>query len=232
MKKIYQLAFVLLLVTACKKENNTKKVSSTNIVSNQGGIIATAGQKFNGTAYSVQDSITVNGLMKANSLSTDGFSFYAYQSYNAFDQDNKMAYFQITSAMQVKNGLPVFFEDINFGFENGKLNGPYPAPQFIVGNISLDNKPSLALPALRAAFIKLDNEKEAQNISIGDSTLVAQLGYYNLNISHMAEGGAPDYIKAWFIHPQHINWPNAYYRDDNGSVLGFQPLTRIGPIAP
>jgi hypothetical protein len=232
MKKIYLPIFVLLLAAACKKENTAKKSSSGTIINTQEQIMATVGQKFSGTVYSEQDSITVAGLMKANNLSTDGLSFYEYQAYNALDQDNKMAYFQVTSAMQVRNSLPVFFEDIHLGFENGKLNGPYPAPQFIVGDITLDNKPKLALTVLRTAFIKLDDEKEAQHISIGDSTLVAQLGYYNLNISHWADGGAPNYIKAWYIHPQHSNWPNAYYRDDDGSVLGFQPLTKSGPVAP
>jgi hypothetical protein len=231
MKKIYYLALALLLTAACKKENAVTHSSGT-IVLVQMQTTGTIGQKVNGNNYSAQDSVIVTGLMKDNNLFTDGFVFYAYQSYDALDQNNQMGFYQLATAMQVRNGLPVFFEDITFGFENGKLNGPYPAPQFIAGNIALDNKPNLALQTLRDTFIKLDNAREAHSISIGDSTLVAQLGYYNLNINQLSVGGAPNYIKAWYVHPQHSSWPEGYFRDDNGSAISFQPLTRSGPVAP
>jgi len=231
MKKIYYLAFALLLTAACKKEHTTG-FSNGTIVRVSGQTTAVTGQTIYINRYPAQDSITVAGLMKANNLPTDGFVFYAYQSYNALNQDSQTAFYQIASAMQVRNGLPVFFEDIFFGFQNGKLNGPYPAPQFIVGNIALDNKPNLALPTLRDKFIKVDNGSEAHNISIGDSALVAQLGYYNLNLSHMADGGAPDYIKAWYVHPQHSSWPEGYFRDDSGATISFRTLTHSGPINP
>ncbi|MEO6977461.1 MAG: hypothetical protein ABI113_03750, partial [Mucilaginibacter sp.] len=231
MKKIYYLAFAVLLAIACKKEHTTN-FSTGTILRISGQTTGVTGQTIYVNKYPAQDSITVAGLMKANNLAIDGFVFYEYQSYNALDQNNQMGFYQIAGAMQVRNGLPVFFENIFFGFENGKLNGPYPAPQFIVGNIALDNKPNLALQTLRDKFIKVDNASEAHNISIGDSTLVAQLGYYNLNINHMAEGGAPDYIKAWYVHPQHSSWPKGYFRDDNGATISFNPLTHSGPINP
>jgi hypothetical protein len=231
MKKIYCLVFTLLLTAACKKENAVTRSSGTVVLA-QRQTTGTIGQTVNGNNYSAQDSVIITGLMKDNNLSTGGFVFYTYQSYNALDQNNQMGLYQLATAMQVRNGLPVFFEDITLGFENGKLNGPYPAPQFIAGNIALDNKPNLALQTLRDTFIKLDNAREARSISIGDSTLVAQLGYYNLNINQLSVGGAPNYIKAWYVHPQHSSWPEGYFRDDNGSVISFQPLTRSGPAAP
>ncbi len=228
MKNIFYLFFALLLIAACKKETGVTHLNGTIMLAPGPNI----GYPFKNNNYSAQDSGIVTGLMKDNNLSTDGFVFYTYQSYNALDQNNQMGFFQIATAMQVRNGLPVFFEDLTFGFENGKLYGPYPAPQFIVGNIALDNKPNMSLQILRDTFIKLDNEREAQNISIGDSTLVAQLGYYNLNINQMPVGGAPEYIKAWYVHPQHSSWPGGYFRDDNGTVIWFQPFTHSGPIVP
>jgi len=119
----------------------------------------------------------------------------------------------------------VFFEDLTFGFENGKLNGPAPASQFIAGTITLDNKPGLALQALRNIFIKTDNVNEARKIGIQDSTLVAELGYYNLNINQMPVGGAPSYIKAWYVHPRYTLYPFGYFRDDSGAVIGFRAAT-------
>ncbi len=227
MKKIYYLILALLLTVGCKKESTITNSSSTT-----GQMTGTIGQTVTGNNYSAQDSVIVAGLIKDNNLATDGFVFYAYQSYNALDQNNQMGFYQLATARQVRNGLPVFFEDITFGFENGKLNGPYPAPQFIAGNITLNNKPNLTLQALRDMFIKTDNAREAYSISIGDSTLVSQLGYYNLNINQLSVGGAPDYIKGWYVHTQYSSRPEGYFRDDNGSAISFQPLTHSGPVGP
>jgi hypothetical protein len=231
MKKVYYLVLALLLTTACKK-GNTIKPGNGAIILAPTQAIGMRWQTISDDSFSADDSTTTIALMKANNLSTGGFLFYTYESYNALDQNNQMGYYQIASAIQIRNGLPVFFEDITFPFENGEFNEPYPAAQFIVGNITLDNKPNLTLQTLRDKFIKTDNASEAHSISIGDSTLVAQLGYYNLNINQMSVGGAPDYIKAWYVHPQHSSWPEGYFRDDNGSTLSFKPFTHSGPVNP
>jgi hypothetical protein len=234
MKKfIYPVLVVALALSACHKEFMPHSVALNS--GNSGSIVMAPNA--NGPVgfvnnFNSQDSLTAIGLMNSNNLSTNGFVFYFYESYNALNQNNQAALFQVAEARQIRNGLPVFFEDITFGFENGKLNGPYPASQFIPGDIALDNKPSLSLDSVRAAFIKADNAGEAYNISIGDSTLVAQLGYYNLNIDQLASGGAPNYIKAWYVHTSSRGWPQGYIRDDNGTVLGFTPLTHSGPVTP
>jgi hypothetical protein len=231
MKKVYYLVFALLLTTACKKGNTVKPGNGTIILAPTQAV-GMRWQTISDDSFSADDSTTTIALMKANNLSTDGFLFYTYESYNALDQNNQMGYYQIAEAMQIRNGLPVFSEDITFAFENGKLNQPYPAPQLIVGNITLDNKPNLTLQTLRNDFIKVDNASEANNISIQDSTLVAQLGYYNLNINQQFSGGVSNYIKAWYVHPQHSSWPKGYFRDDNGSTLSFEPFTHSGPVNP
>jgi hypothetical protein len=180
--------------------------------------------------FTLQDSLTALGLMSSNNLSTSGFLFYAYQYYNALNQNNQMALYQITLAQQIRNGLPIFFQDITLAFENGKLNQPLPTSPFLVNNISLDNKPSLSLQRLRDTFIKVDNLREGHDISIKDSTLVAQLGYYNTNLDF--SNLPANFIKAWYVHPQHSDWPKGYFRDDTGSVFWFTPLTQSGPIHP
>jgi hypothetical protein len=227
MKKINLILVALLALGACKKDNTANPSKGTITPATK--II---GQSVPYPNFSAQDSLTALSLMKENNLSTEGFVFYSYESYNAIDQNNQVGFYQLATAVQVRNGLPVFFYDITFGFDNGKLVGPYPAPWFIAGTIALDNRPNLTLQALRDTFIKTDNAHEAYSISIGDSTLVSQLGYYNLNINQMAAGVAPDYIKAWYVHPQHSPWPQGYFRDDTGAPISFQPVTHSGPQAP
>jgi hypothetical protein len=236
MKKLIYPLLALLTLIACQKgkiypDKKQTSAGAGTIILNQSPS-ANSGSTARLPPFTSQDSITVFGLMNSNNLSTNGFVFYTYQSYNALDQNNQMGYYQLATAKQVRNGLPVFFQDLTFPFENGKFNEPYPAPQFIVGNITLNNKPGRSLQALRDTFIKIDEAHEAYSISIKDSTLVAQLGYYNLNINNMPAGGAPNYIKVWYVHPQHWPWPLAYFRDDTGLAIFFQPLTHTGPVVP
>jgi hypothetical protein len=231
MKKLIYCSFVLCVLAACKKESAINNGGSGSIILKESPT-ANSGATFIVPPFTSQDSTMVYQLMQGSNLSTNGFAFYFYESYNALDQNNQMGFYQIAEARQVRNGLPVFFEDLTFGFENGKLNGPPPASQFIVGNITLDNKPNLSLQTLRTEFIKLDNAQEAHSLSIQDSTLVAQLGYYNLNINQMPSGGTPSYIKAWYVHPAHSPWPQGYFRDDTGATLFFTPFTHSGPQAP
>lgn len=169
--------------------------------------------------------------MNNNKLSVNGIVFYAYQSYHALDQNSQEGFYQLASAKQVSNGLPIFFEDITFAFENGKLNGPPPAPQYIAGGIALNNKPTLSLQTLMNIFVKTDDAKEATSISIKDSTLVAQLGYYNLNENDLLDK-TPSYITAWYVHPAHSLWPQGYFRDDTGEVILFTPVTHSGVQGP
>jgi hypothetical protein len=232
MKKLIYFSFLLCAFVACKKEAvNANKTGSGSIILEESPT-ANSGASFIVPPFTSQDSTTVYQLMQVSNLSTNGFAFFFYESYNALNQNSQMALYQIAQARQVRNGLPVFFEDITFGFENGKLNGPPPASQFIVGNIALDNKPTQSLQNLRTEFIKIDNAQEAHSLSIQDSTLVAQLGYYNLNVNQVPTGGTPDYIKVWYVHPAHSTWPHGYFRDDTGAELFFTPFTHSGPQTP
>lgn len=224
-RSIYSLLAAMMMITACKKDDPIKGNGSIIRATSSAG---PAGFVNN---FNAQDSTTAIGLMNSNNISLNGLAFYFYESYNALGQDSQTGLFQIATARQIRNGLPVFFADLTYGFENGKLNGPLPASSFIIGTISLDNKPNLSLNDVRNIFIKADNANEANNISIGDSTLVAQLGYYNLNLDQPGTTGT-NYIKAWYVHARYRGWPQGYVRDDNGKVLAFRPLTHKGPVYP
>jgi hypothetical protein len=223
---IYPLLAAVLMMAACKKEDTVRNGSGSIIRA-----ASSAGPAGFVNDFNAQDSTAAISLMNSNNISLNGFGFYFYESYNALDQNNQMGLYQIAEARQIRNGLPVFFADLTYGFENGKLNGPPPAPQYIIGTILLDNKPNLTLNDVRNSFIKADNAREASNISIGDSILVAQLGYYDLNLDQPGATGT-NYIKAWYVHTRYKGWPQGYVRDDNGNVLGLTPLTHKGPVHP
>jgi hypothetical protein len=224
---IYLFTAASLVLTACKKDQMSGKMTGS------GSIVRAP--NYNGpvgfvNTFNSQDSTTAISLMNSNNLSTNGLQFYFYESYNAIGQNNQMGLFQIATARQIQNGLPIFFEDFTYGFENGSLNGP--APQSIAGTIPLDNKAHLALSDVRNIFVDTDNAQEASSISIGDSTLVAQLGYYDLNIDWLSTGKPHNYVKAWYVHTKYKGWPQGYISDNDGSVLSFTPLTHSGPVIP
>lgn len=231
MKRLTTFLFTLLAITACKKENKTGPAASGSIIWQQ-SLSANSGSYTGLAPFTSQDSITVYGLMNSNNLPTNGFIFYRYESYNGPDPNNQLGFYQLATAEQVRNGLPVFSEDVTFSFENGKLAGGGPAPQLIAGNIALDDKPTLSLQNLRNAFIKEDNAEGVGSPSIQDSTLVAQLGYYNVNIGQLSTGGTPNYIKVWFVRPQHSAVPQGFFRDDNAAVISFTPVILGGPAIP
>src|ERR1700760_3169448 len=100
MKRIYYLTLVLLMASACKKGNNVKPQTGA-IMFAPTQAVGNSWQTISGDSFSIQDSTAAIGLMAANGLSTDGFLFYTYQSYNALDQNNQMGYYQIAEAMQI-----------------------------------------------------------------------------------------------------------------------------------
>jgi hypothetical protein len=214
MKYIPLMLFALVVITSCKKETKHAVVSY--------GCIS----RIPTSSLSAGDSITVAGLMKTNNLSTNNLAFYEYQTYEALDENNKEGDFQIALAVQLKNGLPVFFYDITFAFEKGILDEPI---SYIAGNdinTSLDNKPTINLQTLRDSFLTMDKREEANGAvaaSLNDSCLVAQFGYYDINIDFPGKGA--EYLKAWYVHPKNSNWPQGYFRDDTGGALLFKSIT-------
>ena len=215
MKKLVYLSLGILALASCKKA--ALKVAENGCISQ----IATP--RLTGT-----DSITVAGLMKSNNLSTNNLVFYAYQTYNALDQQNQMGDFQIADATYTQNGLPLFFYEEDFGFENGVLNGPAPVN---TQTVNLDANPTLSLQRLRDSFLYQDKSVEynpAIALGLKDSCLSAEFGYYNLNIDYPQKGVA--IVKAWYVHPKNSQWPQGYFRDDTGGAILFRPLTTAGNV--
>jgi len=215
MKKLIYPLLAIVVMASCKKA--ALKVSENGCIS-QVGI----------TGLSGADSVTVAGLMKNNNLPTTNLVFYTYQTYNALNQQSQMADYQIAEAAYVQNGLQLFFYDETYGFENGTLNGPSPLS---TQTVSLDNKPTLSLQTLRDSFITQDKGMEYNpSVALGlkDSCLVAQFGYYDLNVDFPLKGA--DFVKAWYVRPKNSQWPHGYFRDDNGAAIFFSPLTRSGNV--
>jgi len=230
MKKfIYPLLASVLVLAACKKETglvSNKALGTGSIFQSQLPDRFVMQSVSEDRQFTAQDSLTVLGLMSSNNLSANGYLLYAFQYYNALNQNNQMALYQTGFAEQIRNGLPVFFQEANFTFENGKL---FQQPAS-AGNISLDNNPTLSLQRLRDSFIKADDYAEGHDITIQDSILVAQLGYYNTNLDF--SNLPANFIKAWYVHPKNSDWPKGYFRDDNGSAFIFTPLTQNPPYHP
>ena len=215
MKKLMYLLLGVISIASCKKAS--QKISENGCLSRIGI-----------TRLSGADSVIVAGLMTNNNLPATNLVFYTYQTYNALDQQNQMADFQIAEAAYLQNGLPLFFYDETYGFENGVLNGPSPLSS---QTVSLDTRPTLNLQMLKDSFLVQDQRIEYnKNIAAGlkDSCLVAVFGYYNLNIDYSNE--AADFVKAWYVHPQNSQWPQGYFRDDNGAVILFKPLSSNGNV--
>jgi len=51
-----------------------------------------------------------------------------------------------------------------------------------------------------------------------DSCLTAQLGYYDLSV---ATGGASNLALAWSIKPENTDYPQVFFRDDNGLKISY-----------
>ena len=209
MKKIIYTFVALLLVGSCKK-NNISKTSDNGCIS----------QLTTFPSLSTSDSITVAGLLKNNNLSSNNQVFYVYQSYNALNQQNQNSFFQLVKATQVQHGLPLFFCDLTYGFINGVSDG---SSGILYSDIKLGTKPFLTLQVLRQLFLTEATRLDQLAVPFQDTCLVAQLGYYNTNLE--SPDTTVNFIRAWEVRPKYSQFPRGYFRDDNGILIAFFPLT-------
>jgi hypothetical protein len=205
MKRIYYLFILLIAFSACKK---------TAVNADLGCISQPPLQRLPTAQYD-----TVLLLLKNNNISAVNQVFYQYQSSTPLGHLNTDTLYQTTTATQTANGLPIFFGDLFYGFENGKLIS---ASGTVITNINLDTKSTLKLPAMRQEFLADADAFDETKVPFQDSCLVAQFGYYNLNLE--TPGIAPNFIKAWQVTPAHTGYPIAYIRDDNGKSILFKHL--------
>jgi hypothetical protein len=201
MKMIYLILFALAALTSCKKDN-----SEIGCLSQSTAI----------TTVSASDNATVLALLQKNNIPTNNQIFSNYTSYEASNPGVPDILYQIVTATQVKNGLPLFFENLIYTFTNGAtyaINGK----QYT--SIDLDASSNKKLPELKQLFINEVVTKQGFNASFKDSCLVAQFGYIDANQN--TNNTTPNFVKAWEVKPAHSLYPQVYVRDDNGATIYF-----------
>jgi hypothetical protein len=205
MKRIYYLFVLLIAFSACKK---------TAINADLGCISQSTLQRLPTAQYD-----TVLLLLKNKNISAANQVFYQYQSYTPLGHLNTDTLYQVTTATQTANGLPIFDGDLFYGFLNGKLISQAGT---VYTNINLDTNPTLKLPAMRQEFLADADALDERKVPFQDSCLVAQFGYYNINTDFT--NPTPNFVKAWQVKPVHTGYPIAYIRDDNGKSIYFVAL--------
>lgn len=208
MKTLGLILFISILLSSCKKEGTA------------GGCIAQTDEI---PSVSASDNAAIQTLLNNNNFSGKNQVFDSYVFYTAMNLQNQQVLYQTASSIQVRNGLPIFYSNLFYAFQNGVSSGYSGKPY---GAITLDAKPSQTLPVLKQLFITEAINKQGISASYKDSCYVAQFGYYNINLNNAADTTA-SLIKAWEIRPKNSQYPQCYVRDDNGSTIYFDSGIRL-----
>ncbi len=201
MKQISFLLLVLLGFSACQK--------GSTLVNDQGCIREIVRSHVSGA-----DSLAAVSLFKKNKLSPADFVFERVILNDTISNTQGTSIYQHIFAIQLLGGLPVLSDDIGYHFLNGVL-------QSVNGNIygaQPQNAPSVvSLAQLRNLFLIQVNQNDRYLGSMKDSCLVAEHGYYNLNVG--TGETTPNLVRAWLVTPAHLTYPQAMLRDDNTGTL-------------
>lgn len=206
MKNLSLIVFAIAILASCRKEGSSNCISQASLL-----------QQVSGT-----DDDTVQMLMRSNNLSVNNKQFLTYISYNEPNSQNQPVKFQVVTADQFSNGLPIFSSYLFYTFENGLLSS---LEGKIYGKVNLDTRPSLALSAVRQLFINEAINKQGVSSAYKDSCYVAQFGYYDLNIT--SADTSANFVKAWEVRPKNSQYPRCYIRDDNKATIFFDSGLRF-----
>jgi len=200
MKNLGFILFAAFILASCKKEAGSGCISQITDI----------------TPVSASDEDTIKTLIQNNGFSGKNQVFTSYSSSVSPNQQNQNVFYQGVGAIQVRNGLPIFYGWLDYDFQNGVLQGSVFGRSY--GSVTLDTKSTQTLPVLRQLFINEAVNKQGYNASFKDSCYVAQLGYYNINLNSATDTTA-SFIKAWEIRPKNSQYPQLYLRDDNGATI-------------
>lgn len=205
---VYALLALLLIGTSCVQEKKNNPGPDPGCISQSTAI----------HRVSTADSITIQGLLAANGYrgyNSKTMIFSDYFSYWAMDDDLVYTYYQIATATQVVDGVPLFYDDIQFAFYDGALRD--------VSGISethvQDTKSTYDAAKLRQSYIDEAINTQGLGASFKDSCYVAQFGYYNTTWQVYGE---INLVKVWKLHPAHSNYPEAYFSDTDGKLVYFR----------
>jgi hypothetical protein len=207
MKKLYCALFAFSIFSACKK---------SDLTADSGCISQVKRQIFRVTA---SDSLAAVQLLKENNLPTTDLELeYVYNDTITYTVPSYIN--QYVFGVQYINGLAILSYDFGYTFKNGVFKEVTGARYSAV---NLDTRSTQHLPQLRELYITEISKNRGSNIAAAfkDSCMVAQFGYYDLNVDFNVPTNdhTPNFVKAWSVKPKHTTYPQVVFRDDNGKTI-------------
>jgi hypothetical protein len=211
MKKIYLIVWIALAFASCKKNGQ--------LPADNGCISEVKRQNFN---VKSSDSILAIQLLKQHNISYSDLQLEYFSSYNVPTGDNAGTY-QSVIAIQRINGLAVLSGELWYQFKDNALQS---TTGVRYGAVNLSTSSTLRLAQLRAAYLEEVNKHNSTiATNFKDSCLVAQFGYYDLNVN---VSNTPNFVKAWVVAPKNFSFPQVIFQDGssktifyNGGVIPF-----------
>lgn len=203
MKKLFTICLLAVATLAACKKNDA--------IGNNGCIARTPVIPV-ATMLSPADQARVSQLFQQNNIPVNGLNFYRY----TYDPNNYVlpGPYEYIRADQNLNGLPIFNSDVLYNFRQGTLY--YTGGNRYTG-VNIDTTPRLTLPQLRSVYLTAMATYNKQYVTLKDSCLTAQFGYYDLGSINGQTSG--QLVKAWKVTIGHFEYPVAYLRDDNDSTI-------------
>ncbi len=205
MKKIYLIAFIALAFVSCKKNDQ--------LPGENGCITQIKRQNFN---IKSADSITAIQLLKQNNIPYNDVQLEYFSSSNLPSAQSSASTYQSVFVIQQINGLPILSNEIWYQFINNILQTTSGTRY---NEINLNTTSSLHLTQLRAAYLaEVTKNNSIKATQLKDSCLVAQFGYYDLNVN---VNSTPNFVKAWLVKPQHSSYPQVTLQDGSGKTINY-----------
>lgn len=208
MKKINYLLFLVPLLAACKK-NTTQKPAD-------GCINQVKEVRF---FLTPADSAAAVRVLRKNNLPADDLQV-EYIRQDTITANGVTHVAQYLFAVQYLNGIPVLSGDFGYTFKNDVFTG-------LVGtrynNIDLDTHAKQSLQQVRKLYLDEVTKKAGAGAvtALKSACLVAQFGYYDVNVRSAAANHPTNFVMAWSIAPEGKQYPNVVIRDDNGGRIAY-----------
>jgi hypothetical protein len=217
MKKTFSIAFVCLaLFTTCKKSDDSSKGDGC-----MERVFTTSEHLINSA-----DLLTVKSLLSKHGIDHSNFIYNAFsnKTMQASDPPYDQYNFKMLLVGQYVNGLQIFLGSMHFYFKNDSIvlqSGK------ISNGTTLDTIPELSVRRLRRIFM-VDLLRSGINRTSIDGCFRCEFGYYDTN---KGRNNTPEtLVKAWKISLKPTagaEYPIAYYKDDDGSLLWFDSGLRL-----
>jgi len=215
MKNNISVFFLLTaIICSCSKENaansNSKQLAADN------GCIEkiTIPVSSQGTLTNAEYNLILS-LFNSNGLNNPNFRYT--RTYHDFVQTYSGIYdFRNVFVIQYTNGLPIFFESLNYSFKDGIFNS-YSGK--LTNGTNLNTTSTLTLGQLRKLFIDDIESFDHRGDQYKDSCFKAEFGYFDLNAG--TGNSSENLVKAWHLTPKFYSYPEAYYQDDTGKRIYY-----------